>query len=118
MSTRIPMRIPEGETPTIRLPRNVSSDFPIGPRIVAAAGVHKAYMNRLGAVSVIATNGEALGIRPEEMEWIEGKPSLWCEPCPKGSLHVIEPYEGDWTLAAMKEKMARIATETGGEAAQ
>jgi hypothetical protein len=92
---------PKGETPTVRLLHDVRGDWAFAGT-VAPAGVHKAYMNQYGAVSVEATNGKLLGIRPHEMEWVEGKPSMWC--CGDGNSYVIEPYEGDWTLDAFNKK--------------
>lgn len=94
----LPQHIPAGEVPTIRLKNHVRGDL-IFARTVAGPGVHKAYMNRYGAVGVIASNGELLGLYPREFEWVEGKPSHWCEG-DKRTAYFIEPYEGDWTHEA------------------
>lgn len=54
----------------IILMRDIHGDFPF-QHVCAPAGVHDAYMNPYGAVSVIATNGEMLGIKPNEFEWLD-----------------------------------------------
>lgn len=54
----------------VRLPRDVQGDWPIGHKCIARAGVHVADLNPRGAVSVMGENGELLGIRPAEMEWV------------------------------------------------
>ena len=101
--------IPEGETPTVRLKHDVHGDL-IFAATVAPAGVYKAYMNQYGAVSVEASNGKLLGIRPHEMEWVEGKPSEWCNG--DDVTYLIEPYEGDWTLDAFEQKTIRPNAST------
>jgi len=62
----------------VKLPRRVQSDMPlwlsnidesvIGAPLVAEPGVHTAYVNPHGAVSV-NVRGRLLGIKPDEMEW-------------------------------------------------
>lgn len=56
---------------TIRLLHRVISDVPLVTRrdTVAGPGEEVARMNRNGAVSVIAQDGAALGVRPAEFEW-------------------------------------------------
>lgn len=98
-------KIPEGETPTIRLLRDVRGDLAFST--VARAGVHKAYLNRLGAVSVIAENGQILGIKPDEFEWISGKPSRWGHGT-RRTFYEITPYDGDWTMEAASEAAQRL----------
>lgn len=50
----------------------VKGDFPIGHNTIAQAGVHECDSNIWGAVSVIASNGERLGIKPAEF-----RPVAW-----------------------------------------
>ncbi|MBI9112220.1 hypothetical protein [Maridesulfovibrio ferrireducens] len=101
MRKYLPQYIPEGEIPTIKLLHDIRGDlFATDTR--ARAGEYKAYMNRYGAVSVIADNGKRLGVLPHEMEWISGKPSKWCKR-KKGITFLIEPYAGDWTLEAAEK---------------
>ena len=97
----LPQTIPTGEVPTVKLLHDVRGDFCfVGT--VARAGVHKAYLNQYGAVTVLAENWHGLGVRPHEMEWVSGKPSHWCEGG-RNTVYYIDPYEGDWTLDALKE---------------
>jgi len=93
--------IPEGQTPTIRLLHFIRGDFCFAGTF-AEPGIHKAYMNRYGAVSVIAENGRLLGVMPSEMEWVSGEPSRWGHS-DRNTVYVIEPYEGDWTLDAARK---------------
>lgn len=55
----------------IRLQVNVQGDFPIGHLTVAKAGDHDCYSNRNGAISVIASDGSRLGIKPAEFDPLE-----------------------------------------------
>lgn len=52
----------------------IQGDFPIGSHLIAEPGVYTPFINRHGAVSV-DINGEKLGLKPNEFEWIE-KPDL------------------------------------------
>jgi hypothetical protein len=65
------MRKPNGK---IIIIREVRGDWPIGHNTIAEPGVYDAYVNPHGAVSVMASNGRMLGIKPCEFEWLE-KPS-------------------------------------------
>ena len=56
----------------IRLPARVRGDFPF-QATVAIAGDHVCKCNQYGAVSVVATNGTILGIKPKEFEVLEWK---------------------------------------------
>jgi len=67
-------RAPQFVPCRIRLKSQVRGDFPIGHRTIAEAGEHDCHSNRWGAVSVIATNGQRLGIRPTEFD-----PVAWRE---------------------------------------
>jgi len=51
---------------------DVRGDFPF-QATHAPAGVYDAYVNPHGAVSVIATNGKMLGIKPNEFQWLDGE---------------------------------------------
>lgn len=70
------------EQALIELPRTVTSDYyptmPAQEVSYALAGTHQAHMNGLGAVFVLDQNGEFLGVRPNEMEWVQGMPDGWC----------------------------------------
>lgn len=55
----------------VRLPRDVSGDFPFGHMHVARAGIHEAHTNPFGAVSVWAESGELLGVKPGEFEYLD-----------------------------------------------
>jgi hypothetical protein len=57
----------------IILLNDVRGDFPFGHNIVAKAGIYNPYINPHGAISVIAENGEKLGIKPGEFEWLDEK---------------------------------------------
>jgi len=48
----------------------VRGDFPIGHNTIASPGVYEAHINPQGAVSVVADNGEMLGVKPGEFEWL------------------------------------------------
>ena len=49
----------------------VSGDYPIGHATIAEAGEHVCTSNRYGAISVQATNGQMLGLKPAEFEPLE-----------------------------------------------
>lgn len=53
----------------IVLLRDIRGDFPFVD-VHAPAGVYDAYVNPHGAVAVIATNGEYLGLKPNEFQWL------------------------------------------------
>lgn len=62
----------------IKMLTNVRSDFPLGlfagakPGTILRAGMeYKATSNPHGAISGICENGESLGVRPGEFEFIE-----------------------------------------------
>jgi hypothetical protein len=50
------------------LPVAVRGDRPFGHTTIAAAGVHACLSNRNGAISVLAQNGQQLGVKPAEFE--------------------------------------------------
>jgi hypothetical protein len=58
----------------VMLSRTIRGDWPIGHKTIAPAGVYEAYCNPQGAVSVKAENGELLGLKPGEFEWLSQKP--------------------------------------------
>lgn len=68
----------------VYLPNDVFGDFPFR-HIVAVKGVHTAYANSYGAVSVSASQGHLLGLKPGEFEWISpyGKKGglIWVKEC-------------------------------------
>jgi hypothetical protein len=54
--------------------RRVRGDCPFGYNIIAEPGVYVPFINPQGAVSV-ETNGELLGLKPDEFQWLEKPPS-------------------------------------------
>lgn len=54
--------------------KEVRGDFPIGHNTIAPAGVYDAFLNPHGAVAVIAENGQMLGVKPDEFEWLTATP--------------------------------------------
>jgi hypothetical protein len=106
--SHIPQHIPEGEVPTVRTNSTVRGDY-VFAKTYALPGVHKAYMNAYGAVSIVAENGELLGLFPSEFEWVSGKPSRWGHG-DKSTIYVIEPYEGDWTTDSFYAREASGAS--------
>ena len=67
-------RVPRVVPSRVYLPMTVRGDFPIGHGTIAEAGEHACESNRYGALSVRATNGQMLGIKPAEFE-----PIAWRE---------------------------------------
>lgn len=55
----------------VYLPRAVRGDWPIGHHLVAEPGYHEAVENPHGAVSIVLSNGELLGVKPDEFERVE-----------------------------------------------
>jgi hypothetical protein len=75
-------------TVAIRLLKMVRSDLPFGPIAVAKAGIYEAEMNQHGALSVRDCNGDLLGVKPGEFEFVGEIPEQWrddegepCEEC-------------------------------------
>ena len=61
----------------IRLRKMVRGDLPIGPISVAGPGVYEAEMNTHGALSVRDCNGDLLGVKPGEFEFVDEIPEQW-----------------------------------------
>jgi hypothetical protein len=61
----------------IRLLKMIRSDFPFGRIAVAKAGIYDAEMNQYGALSVRDCNGDLLGVKPGEFEFIGEPPEQW-----------------------------------------
>lgn len=59
---RAPLWVPS----RIRLPMPLRGDFPFGHNTMADAGDHDCDCNKWGAVSVRASNGQMLGVKPAE----------------------------------------------------
>lgn len=55
----------------IYLPRMVHGDFPIGHHLIAEPGFHNAIANQHGAVSVVLSDGQLLGLKPNEFERVQ-----------------------------------------------
>lgn len=49
----------------------VRGDWPIGHNTIGESGIHDAYVNPQGAVSIMAENGRLLGLKPNEFSWLE-----------------------------------------------
>lgn len=64
LENRAPLYVPS----RVLLPKRVTGDFPIGHSTMAEAGEYDCYSNKWGAISVRASNGKLLGIRPAEFE--------------------------------------------------
>lgn len=64
-------RPPEWVPCLVLLPRPVRGDFPLGHTTVVEMGVHECESTQLGAITVLATNGQRLGIKPSEFEPLE-----------------------------------------------
>ena len=56
----------------VNLMNDVRGDFPF-QATYAPAGDYDAYVNPHGAVAVIATNGEMLGVKPNEFQWLDAQ---------------------------------------------
>ena len=61
-------RAPKWVPSRIHLPAAVRGDYPIGHMTVAEAGSHDCDSNLWGALSVRASNGQMLGIKPAEFQ--------------------------------------------------
>ena len=55
----------------VRLLQDVRGDWPIGHTTIAPAGEYIAELNPQGAAAVRAQNGELLGIKPGEFEFLD-----------------------------------------------
>ncbi len=119
----------------VRLPRDVHGDAPVFHKTFAPAGDYQAFWNPYGAVSVIATNGRKLGVKPDEFQWLTNRygtvgDHLWVKealrPSAKGTVvyaqdgcpawHGTESVKWSWkpkTLGAMY--MPRWASRIGLE---
>ena len=58
------------KTRRVFLKNEVRGDFPLGHTTVAEPGEYEAHVNPQGAVSVVASNGQMLGVKPGEFEWV------------------------------------------------
>jgi hypothetical protein len=76
----------------VRLHADVRGDFPIGHRSVVAAGVHQAFSNAWGAISVVAADGQRLGIKPAEFEPLRftRNPAAGFQPSPETQARCAE----------------------------
>jgi len=61
-------RPPKWVPSRVRLKTDVCGDPPFGSKIIAYAGEHDCYANGYGAISVIASNGKLVGVRPKEFD--------------------------------------------------
>lgn len=64
------------DTVRIRLLKTLRSDWPFS-NLSVPAGIYEAEMNQHGAVSVRARNGQLLGIKPGEFEFVDEIPVQW-----------------------------------------
>lgn len=63
----------------VRLNRDVRGEFPFHT-VVVRPGVYDAHVNTHGAVSVRAQDGELLGLKPDEFEWVDGQETTTNRP--------------------------------------
>ena len=63
-------RMPAWVPCRIKLDAQLRGDLPIGHDTTAEAGEHDCYSNGYGAMSVRATNGRTLGVKPSECQII------------------------------------------------
>lgn len=70
-------RAPKWVPSRVRLDGPVRGDYPFAHTTLAEAGEHDCESNHWGAVSVRATNGQMLGVKPDEFE-----PIAWRENTP------------------------------------
>ena len=78
----VEQRAPKWVPARVRLDGPVRGDYPIGHTTLAEAGDHDCESNRWGAVSVRATNGQMLGVKPSEFEPIAWRENVPADPCP------------------------------------
>lgn len=88
----------------VELLQMVRGEIPIGPISVAKPGLHIAYLNPLGAVSVKDCNDELLGVKPGEFRflcpygevgdrlWVR---ETWAYGCPEDVPDKIAVYRAD-----------------------
>lgn len=69
-SAAMEKRTPKWVPSRILLAADVRGDFPLGHNSVALAGAHECDSNANGAVSVLASDGSRLGIKPAEFRAI------------------------------------------------
>jgi len=67
----IEQRAPKWVPCRVLLECQVRGDYPIWHTTLAEAGEHDCKSNRYGAISVRATNGQMLGVKPAEFEPLE-----------------------------------------------
>jgi len=61
----------------IRLLKQIKSEWPFPPFLVAEPGIYKAHSNRHGAISIMIDD-HLLGVKPDEFQYvIEIKDGLW-----------------------------------------
>lgn len=68
-------RAPKWVPARVKVASEVRGDFPVGHMTVVAAGDHDCHCNKWGAVSVAASNGKQLGLRPAEFEVLAWQPN-------------------------------------------
>jgi hypothetical protein len=64
----VEQRAPKWVPARIWLAGPVRGDYPIGHRTIAHEGEYECESNRWGAVSVVAENGQRLGVKPAEFD--------------------------------------------------
>jgi hypothetical protein len=56
----------------VHVVRRVASEIPFRRNdVYVNPGEHEPYMNRHGAVSVVAANGDLIGLKPDEFYWVD-----------------------------------------------
>jgi hypothetical protein len=63
----------------VRMSKTVRPDIPLGPpgTIALVGEVYEAESNPQGAISVVCKNGEKLGVKPGEFEFIDAPQWVW-----------------------------------------
>lgn len=64
-------RQPKWVPSRILLRSDLAGDPPIGHNTTASAGEHECHSNAWGAISITASNGKSLGVKPSEFEPLE-----------------------------------------------
>lgn len=100
---------------TIRLLTDVRGDFPYGDTF-APAGEIQATCNMHGAVSVLATNGKPLGVKPGEFEYVTLPPNG--EPIAMTPRQVRSMADELWSLRAKLAKPYAYWSDVDEETAQ
>ena len=98
----IPERIPT----RVRVPKTISGEWPVFHDTVVLPGDYDADCNKYGAVSIRATNGKMLGLKPDEFEVLE-----WVDNPESTGVHVngeLPDGLAEKVAAQVRDKKARM----------